>query len=374
MNHTSLANRPLLIFVALACVLGPAASHLMAQEQEEYELRGGEFIKLQAPLPASPSGELAAIRKALADDEPKLAYKLAKKWIKANPNHPELAYAYVLRGDAQVMRGNLYKSLFDYELVARAYPGSPVFDTVLEREFEVAKAFTNGMKRKFAGIRFLDASAEAEEILIRIQERAPGSRIAERAGKELADFYFRDGQMLLAAEAYSIFLDNYPRSQWAEYAYERQITASLATFKGPRFDATGLYTAERKSVEFQEAFPGAAEALGTDETLVRIDESLAGKTLRTAQWYDRTDRKISAAYLYSRVVSDHPDSDAAGEAMTRLTELDPALADHVASQSPRLRPKGLPDVPLRPDSGEEPKVEIEAPVVPTPDLLEPEPQ
>ena len=371
-HKSSLISRALAV-LAVAWLTG-LPIHVHAAARDEFELRGGEFVKLQKPLPASPSGELAAIRQALADDKGKLAYKLASQWIDANPNHEDMPYAIALRGDSLLLRRKFYKSLFDYEVVARAYPGSPIFETVLERELEVALAFTNGTKRKFAGIRFLDAKAEAEEVLIRIQERAPGSRIAERAGKALSDYYYSDGQMLLAAEAYSIFIENYPRSQWAEFAYERQITASLATFRGPLYDATGLYTAERRSVEYDEAYPGAAEAYGTAETLIRIDESLAGKSLVEAQWYDRTGRDVSAAYMYSRVVSDHPNSDAAAEAMVRLQELNPKLAAHVAKRAPRLRPVGLPDVPQRPETGDESDIEIDAPVDQTPNILEPEPQ
>jgi outer membrane assembly lipoprotein YfiO len=208
-----------------------------------------------------------------------------------------------------------------------------------------------------------------------VQERSPGSRLAARAGKELADAYYRQGRMVIAGEAYSIFLENYPTSRWAEYAYERQISASLASFKGPRFDATGLFDAERRLVEYQQAFPGAAEAHGATEALVRIDESLATKSLVVADWYERTGQKISAAYMYSRVVTDHPNSAAAIEALARLARLDSKLADRVAERAPRLRPKGqvspqtVPEA--RPETDrEQPPVEIEAPIIERPDMRE----
>ncbi len=365
--------------LALLAALATAA-HASGAAQDEYVLRGGDFVKTETPLPASPSGELQAVRQALADNQPKRAIKLATQWIKAHPGHADLPFAYTYRADAYVMNGNYYKSLFDYELVARAYPGSKIFPLVLERELEVATAFAHGMRRKFIGMRFLDATAEAEELLIRIQERAPGSRIAERAGKELADYYYRDGNMLLAAEAYAIFIDNYPRSKWAEHAHERQVTASLATFKGPRFDATGLYEAERRTLDYQDAFPGPAEAHGAKSTLVRIDESLANKSLTTARWYDKVGQHVSAQYMYSRVVLDHPNSAAAALAMQRLVEVNPKLADRVAEQAPRVRPKGQAtpqDQPvLRPDTAtDEPAdVEVNAPIVDTPDFTEPNPQ
>jgi outer membrane protein assembly factor BamD (BamD/ComL family) len=82
-------------------------------------------------------------------------------------------------------------------------------------------------------MRLLDAGDVAEELLIRIQERLPGSRLAELAGIELADYYFARRKMDLAAEMYSIFLQNNPRSEFVSKARRRLIYAHLASFKGP---------------------------------------------------------------------------------------------------------------------------------------------
>ena len=149
-----------------------------------------------------------------------------------HPKHPLLPEAYLLRGDSLKARRSYYKALFEYEFVAVSFTGSEAFVRALEREFEIAQLFAAGTKRKLWGMRIVDASNEAEELLIRIQERLPGSRLAEDAGMALGDFYFSRRKMDLAAEMYSLFIQNFPRSRRIAKARKRLIYAYLASFKG----------------------------------------------------------------------------------------------------------------------------------------------
>jgi len=339
-THPGLAiRRRAALTCLLALALGLFGLH-PASGQTTYELGGQGFRPTESPAAGTPGAELAAVRAALADGEPNRARKLATRWIEAHPDHPRAAEAYLLRGDAKAMDRDYYKSLFDYEIVARGYPASNAFFTALEREFEIAQYFAQGNRRKWLGMRFVPAAGEAEELLIRIQERAPGSKLAERAGKALGDFYFRRGEMLLAAEAYGIFADNYPSSQWAAYAARRRIDANLGRFKGPRFDATGLLEAERQLIDFQDDFPADAERHGARELLVRIDESLARKSLAAAEYYDGQNMTVSAVYMYTRVVTDHPDSAAAKNALIALERLDPDKAQQLRAGDFERRPRG----------------------------------
>lgn len=311
----------------LSCVTSALADDRLAvAAQEKYELeRGQGFKKVQEPDPHTPEGELHAIRKLIAERRPGEASDVAKAWIKEHPNHPLLAQAYLIRGDARAANKDYYKALFDYEYVIRGFPGSDEFNTALERELSIAEAFGRGVKRKLWGMRILPAGGEAEELYIRIQERAPGSKIAERAGIELADFYYRRSEMVLAAEAYELFLQNYPRSQWREHAMKRQILSNLATFKGPRFDATGLIEAQRRLEDYKSDFPAAAEQIGAEALLTRVDETLATRTYLVAEWYEGRGKKVSASVMYKRVLRDHGGSVAAQRALERLEVIEPEL-------------------------------------------------
>lgn len=314
---------------AVVATLMFAATPARAQERRRLG-EDDQWQKEPAYPPDSPEGQVQAIRRALAADDPDEARDLADEWLERYPVHPLTPEVYLLRGDAKVAQRNYYSSLYDYEFLIRTFPSSEMFHKALEREYELAVLFLGGVKRKLWGMRFWpfgqSADDEAEEILIRIQERAPGSELGERASLTLADYYFDSAQMHKAAEAYDIFLLNYPRSQHRERAMRRVIQSNLATFKGPRFDPTGLLDAAARLRAYQAEFPAAAERMGVDALLVRIEESLALKHLYHAQWYERREKPISAAYMYRRVVQDYPRTAAAQEAIERLRDLDPKYA------------------------------------------------
>ncbi len=328
MTKTLLHHRHSFLLALLATLLFVASPATQAQEQ--YTLDKEQWTLEQAPQAGTPEGELQVIRKAIAQERFGTANDLASKWIKAHPNHSMLAEAYLLRGDAKVGEKNYFKALFDFERVLRRYPGSEQFNTALQREYQIARMFSNGVKRKLWGMRIISAYGEAEEIFILIQERAPGSELGERASLELGDHFMRRGDMGQAAIAYEMFLKNYPRSLHREQAMLRLIQANLATFRGPRFDATGLVEAAERIKMYAKEFPAAAEQLGADALLVRIDESLAKQAIKQAQWYEKRSNKVSAVAIYQRTVTDYPRTAAAQDAMARLDKL---KAPHVTPES-----------------------------------------
>lgn len=309
----------------LGCLLlALAAPTLLAQQR--YTLDQGEWVAQSPPDPDSPQGKLEAIRKAIAEGRGERAEDLATRWIEDNPNHPMLVEAYLLRGDAKVARRRYWRSLYDYETVIRLYPGSEQYHVALEREFEIARLYVNGLNRHLLGMRLLDATPDGEELLIRCQERAPGSELGERASITLADYYFDDGDMYQASEAYDLFLINYPHSEHREWAMLRLIVANLARFKGEEFDPTGLIEARQWLRDYLEQYPAAAELNEAQGWLFRIEESLALEDYVIARWYEQRNEDVSAAYLYHRLIERYPGTGAAQQALDRLESLGQSLA------------------------------------------------
>lgn len=337
--------------VVIAIVLAVAVS-ASAQERFELDDQSYEWEKQTQYDPASPEGKLQQIRKTLAEGKAKNAEKLLDDWIEDYPNHPRLVEAYLLRGDAKSERKHYYRALFDYEHVITYYPASEQYTTALQREYDIAKRFATGTRRRMWGIRFVTAYGEAEEIFIRTQERTPGSYLGEKASLELGDFYYRRGEMSAAAEAYDLFLINYPQSASREQVMLRLIYASLARFKGPRYDTSGLIDAKQQIAQYQREYPAAAEKIGAQALLNRVDESLALKQLYSAEWYDRVGQDISAIYMYRRVIDEHPDTPASQKAISRLEQMgEPIVAG--AAEAPAAEPTAEPAV----EEGTEAEVE-----------------
>ena len=309
-----------------------------AMGQEKFTLTGDQWQKHKSYPPGSPQYEFQQIRKKLAQGDADTAQSMAEDWLKNHPTGTDRAEALLLAGDAKVAQAHYYDALYDYEQLVRAFPESDQFDTALDREYQIARLFVHGMKRLFLGMRILPADGDGEELLIRIQERAPGSAVGEKASLELADYYYRDDEMANAAEAYDLFLQNYPQSPHREWAMLRLIHASLAKFRGPGFDPTGLLDAQQRLKRFKEEYPAAAEKIGAEALLVRIHESLAMNDYQTAQWYRGQGKDVSAVVLLRRLVQEYPQTGAAKKAIDDLKQMHAAVVVHTDAAAHSTQP------------------------------------
>jgi len=303
--------------------------------QEVYKLGPKDaWVHEATPAPGSPAAQLAQVRILLAEARFGRALNMVNRWMKRHPTSPLQPEAYLARGDALVGVGDEYEALYDYEFLARKYPGSEVFTLALEREYEIAIRYAEGLHRKLFGLRIIDATDEAEELLIRIQERLPESGLAERAGLALADLYFRQRRMLLAADAYAIFIQRYPPSTDLGMARRRLIYANIATFKGPEFDIVGLKEARIELKQLQGRRPAEAERIGAGALIHRIEESESFKLLTTARWYLTEGDPIAAEYTLRSLIRRFPRSAAAMSALEQMPSILTQLPESVRSTVP----------------------------------------
>ena len=330
-HHTACA----LVAASLMLWFAPLAG---AQEQT-FELSPEDTWKPTKEIdPDSQQARLLRARQAILDGNPQRGEDIATAFIDQYPNSPLLPDAYLIRGDALLASDDEYEALFDYEEIARSFPNSAVFVTALEREFEIAKQYAHGRYRKLLGIiRILPAEDDAQEILIRIQERLPGSRLAEEAGMELADFYFRKRDLRMAAEAYDLFVENYPRSKDINKAKLRLIYSYLADYRGPRYDASGLEEARLRLEDLRVEEPGLAQRIGVEALLVRIYESDARKMLVTAEYYLSVSDPVSAEFTIRRLIERYPDSIASLEALRRIPGILKRVPEAVVKNGPDYR-------------------------------------
>ncbi|MBC6952754.1 MAG: outer membrane protein assembly factor BamD [Leptolyngbya sp. PLA2] len=314
-----------------ACFTLCLACASVVAQQSTYELdESGDWVRTRAPDPDSDEGRIAEARRLLAAGDTKAARAIAARWLNDNQrsDSPWLAEAYLLRGDALTAAGDEYKALYDYEMVINSFPGSGAFAAAVERELEIGTRYLHGLKRKVFGLRIDSGKTIGVELLMRVQERLPGSAIAERAALELADYFYRERELEMAAEMYGIFLTNYPQSQHRRKAMLRRIYANLGRFKGPEYDGTGLVEARALIEDFRAAYPADAEDGGiTEALLARIDESAAAERLAAARWYLARGDGVSARMSLKRLARRHPHTVAATRAIAVLEQygwLEPA--------------------------------------------------
>lgn len=310
----------LLPFIATALLLPTIA----AAQSSEFELdESGDWAQTQAPEPGSDAAVMAEATRLLAEDKPGKASEMLGDWLERNKRtrNAYIAQGYYLHGLARVRDDNEYKALFDLEAIIRDFPQSEYFLDAVELEYQIGLDYINGKKRRFLGMRIENARPTGEELLIRTQERVPGSQLAEEAAITLADHYYSRRELKLAAEMYSIFRQNFPESPRVQRAMLREIEANIARFKGPRYDGSGLLDAKLLIEEYQRQFPADAIRSGiTDGLNAWIDESAAQQVLDTARWYMRVNDEPSARFTLARLIRRHPATDAADEALDIMLE------------------------------------------------------
>jgi tetratricopeptide (TPR) repeat protein len=292
----------------------------LAQNTYDLDLQTDDWVLEKTPNLGSKEAQLAAAKKALAMKNYQEAMRLSAIWIERNKYDPLLAEAHLIHGDALFAQKFYYEALFDYEFVARDFYGTKEEIYANEKELEIAIMFANGMKRLNWGLRISDATDEAEELLIRIQERLPNHPLAETAAMELADLYFRTSQMRLANMMYLLFLENFPRApkELTNKAEAKLVFTRLATYKGPSFDDTGLNDAKQELRRLEVINPSLAEEINSNGLIARIEESLGQKLLKTAQWYLKINEYVACEFTVRRLLQQHQDSSASIEALEHL--------------------------------------------------------
>jgi outer membrane protein assembly factor BamD (BamD/ComL family) len=342
MTPSARAAVPLLLLAATA-----------VGQVKEYTLDPATGAWVAAPAPALTPDQrvMAEARQALADGRPGAAIRALDAWIDQNGTSvsPLLPQAYLLRADAKTASGDEYDALYDYERLLIDYPGTEEFTRGVERELEIGLKYLGGLKRRWLGMRIVPAEDVVEELLVRVQERTPGSRLAERAGIELADYYYRNRDLKLAADAYEIFIANFPTSPSARHAREYRIYANIGRFKGPDYDASALAEAKVLIEEFTEIDPAAARRAGLSDALVaRLNESMAAQLVSKAEYYLRRQNPVAARHALQRAVKAFPQTVAATRAMAMLKERQWPLAASLP-EPPSQAPAQAPDESAAPD-------------------------
>ncbi|MBA4027805.1 MAG: hypothetical protein C0475_01430 [Planctomyces sp.] len=315
---------------------GPAAATTVGGGPEAvqpvYRL-GVDGLVPQGAEEESPDAALIAqARGHIARGNPNLALEALNPWLRANERSgsPLVPTALLARGDARSAGGNEFTALYDYEDIIAGFPSSPEYVFAIERELEIALAYLGGLRRKFVGVRVFPATAEAEELLIRVHERLPGSRLAERAIVALGDHYYRRRELGLAADVYQRFLENFPGSVYRARAQQRRIYATLGRFRGPEYDTSVLVGASVLIKQYMASFPAEAERSQIDEPLLTfVDDSTADQFMVIGLWYLRRGDPVAARYTLGRLITQHPRSAAAQEARALFAEYrwdDPASA------------------------------------------------
>jgi outer membrane assembly lipoprotein YfiO len=318
--------------------------------QQSWELRDDGWQQVAEPVePVEPDPMLDHVERLLDRGEHGAARRRIVRWLRENRDSPQRDRGLLLLARAYYQYGDRIRAFYHLDELMDQYPESPLFHDALQLQYDIADAFLRGYKMRFLRLPALSAIDEAIEMLYRIQQRSPGSPLAERALLRTADYYFQDGQFELSADAYAAYIRSYPRSPQIPSARLKQAFSNLAQFRGLRYDATPLLNARAQLVDLAAEYPQLAERQNLQAIINRIDSTFAERLLYTATFYRRTRQPLGAAYMYQEVIEAYPDSDQARRARRELTRLPQWAQQRIAARDeaavPADEPAVVPDVP-----------------------------
>lgn len=326
------------MLLLLACI---AAGGTAAAQPQTIELRDGRYWEaVKGPTTAPATDEiLDRVGQLIENNNNSAAKKMVVSWLKREPkDHPLRDRALYLLGIANFQYGDRISSFYNFDELMDLYTDSKYFYPALAKQYEIADAFLNGYKRRFMGIPMLSAEDEAIEMLFRVQQRSPGSPLAEKALKRTADYYYTDAQYDLASDAYQVFVERYRRSPEVPQVKLKRAFAELAQFRGTKFDPTPVINARTQLEEIQMEYPDLARQENVAAVIERIDGALARKVYQNAQFYVRTHEPRSAAYNFKYLIKNYPNSP---EAQLARADLEKLPESAKAGPEPTTRPADL---------------------------------
>jgi outer membrane protein assembly factor BamD len=279
-----------------------------------------------APQPVS-DPEIDRAEKYLARGSPTTARQILLAWEHVHKDSPVRDRAVFLIAESCYDEDDRILAFYYLDEVMDEYPESRLFYPALQKQYEIADAYLNGYKRRLFGMRILPAEDEAIEMLYRIQQRSPGSDLAEKALLRTADYYYNSAQFDFSADAYAAFVRGYPRSPSVPRARLRQAFSSLAQFRGLRFDPTPIIDARAQLLDIEKDYPQLADDENVPSVIEQIDSAFAGKLLVTADFYERTGAPKAAVYFYRFLINTYGSSPEAEKARQRLAVLPASAKD-----------------------------------------------
>jgi outer membrane assembly lipoprotein YfiO len=315
---------PAFLAAAVCCLLNSGA-----MAQQTLELHDGKWQPVStqpAAAHSSASGivsapELDRTESLIDKGEYRTATKRMVEWFKTHKQPAAMDRALYLMARALYGYGDRIKAFYYLDELMDEHPESPLFYRALGLQFQIADGYLNGYRRRILGLPLLGAEDEAVEMLYRIQQRSPGSDLAEKALLRTADYFYEDQQYDIAAEVYGAYVKSYPRSPLVPRVKLRQAFSNLAQFRGVRFDPTPAMDARAELADIEAQYPKLASQERVPHYIQRIDDALARKLYVTADFYHRTHEPEAAAYTYELLLQAYPNAPEAPTAREKLKSL-----------------------------------------------------
>jgi outer membrane assembly lipoprotein YfiO len=360
--------------IVLLGATGAGARTVLDAEPRTWEFQEGRWSEVATTQPSDVVTDPLLLRaeELINSNNAGAAISLLIPWLQSNPNTPGRDRGLYLMAEALFRKGDRIKAFYYLDELMDFYPDSRLFYASLEKQYQIADEFLSGYKMNVLFLPIIDGEEEAIEMLFRIQQRSPGSPLAEKALLRSAQFYMERGDYDLASDAYGAYIRSYPRSPDIAEIRMKRAFANVSQFRGLKFDSGPMIDAKAQFMEVALQHPETAQQYDIPAIVAEIDTTFARKMLETADFYRRTGKSRGAAYTYEQVVKRFPNTPEAQVAQEQLARLPgyetPKPAEEPAADGVQPPAPAGPEVPQPAEPG---PVDDPGPVDPDPSPANP---
>lgn len=225
-----------------------------------------------------------------------------------------------VEGEVQFWKDRYPRAMKKYEKLLKDYPGSEFAEAVMERQFQMAKAYLGGRKKTVLGFIKISGRAEGIELMERISDRSglddPNS-IGLRAAVTVAEHYEAREKYLEAYLKWSEIASYWETGPIGKRALLRMAEDNLLAYnqarpeRRPLLDASKLVSAKTYFEKYALLYPSEAKRHKIPEKLTQIDELMAHKQLTIGRYYQRVGKTDAANLYFDMVVQNWPQTEAA---------------------------------------------------------------
>ena len=284
--------------------------------------------KKAAALPASTPADEAAARtdakrvdELVAKGDLSGALKLARSVVAERGQTSAAARAQFQVGQILEKQQDYDDAFEAYSSYLSNYPRGGDFDATVQAQFNIAKMFMEGRKKKVLGVTISTSFGKAEKMFAEIVRRAPFHRLAAVAQFNVGQVLERQGKPTEALAAYQELVVKYPGDAIADDAQYQIGYVQLQEAQRGSYDQNARQRAKEAFEDFGARYPNSEKIAQARQNVKTLSTNDVAGSLDAARFYDRGKQYRAAAIYYNEVIGLAPGSPESDVARKRLDEL-----------------------------------------------------
>ncbi len=288
------------------------------------------------------------------------AIRVYRELVRSNGFTAAAAKAQFRIGRALEKRAEYEEAFKAYTEYTTRYPRGGDFDTVIQAQFNIAKLYLNGQKKKILGVPVASDFTKSQEMFEAIVKRAPFHKLSPLSQFNVGQSLEKQGKPTEAIGAYQEVISKYPSDPLADDAQYQIGYVQYREMQTGSYDQNARLKAREAFEDFVNRYPESEKVAQARQNIQALGGSDVKGTLGIAKYYDKTKNYKAAVVYYNEVIRVSPSSAESDESRKRIDALKGLVGADALRSGPekaqsgdmalaRRRAQARVDVASRPD-------------------------